>query len=573
MFDYGLAAQEALDREECAAAVADAHRAYWAGNRWLGADSLTQKWKISGAYSRLYEAYECLGNAQFGKREYAKALESFQTGNYYLVSGNHRRNPNEAPGPYWEEEKALSLNHIADCYAQLRNFEASDSLYLQAMQLYKRVHPTPDVHLGYLTEDLAKSYAARNAPAQSTTVYRLIGRFLAKDTSQAAGKQRVANTLAIALNYIQQDSLQEARRELESLKFAPHDTTKHRFDAAAYLGIYFYKVGQYSAADKQVRIPLRFYVPRALHHWESVAVYKLLLAKISLARGAYKEAQNLAGAAVGVKAKMGATNSAYASAMGVIAAANKALGSYALAQQEFGQVLAICRQDEAAVGITLPETLAQLAELHITLDQPAEGKARIQEALKILLDGQPARLPSQTALVATAAYADYAAGNYAMATRQYRQVLAVNKRYGQAQSANAAAAWNGLGLVAAAQRQPARADSLFQQALKLHEALFGRQHPLTGNVYLNYSWLRLQQGQPTEAAAFLAQSFRIAKAFFPADHDVFADLALAMGDCAQQQQQPGPAQAFYQQALRIYSRKLGTTHWKTRRAQQKVAQL
>ena len=125
-----------------------------------------------------------------------------------------------------------------------------------------------------------------------------------------------------------------------------------------------------------------------------------------------------------------------------------------------------------------------------------------------------------------------------------------------------------MGLIETAQHHYERADSVLQEAVRLHEKLFTERHPLTANVYLNYGLLRLKQNRNQEATLLIEKARGIAQAFLPADHDMFADLAMAKGDLASQEKQAAAAHGYYKQALDIYTRKFPASHWKVKVAKQ-----
>ncbi|WP_035564078.1 tetratricopeptide repeat protein [Hymenobacter sp. IS2118] len=571
MHHHRIAAQEAMRKKDYAAAISNARKSYFFGNRWLGSDSISRKNEISGAYKLAYEAYEGRGDAAFAKKEFAEALQAYQQGHSFLIRSDNRAEGATAPSPYWEEEKAWSLRNMADCHLGLGAFAACDSLFIAALNAYKLVNPRPDLPYARIASGLARSYTAQNEPGLSTTIYRRINRYLATDSAREAAEELLTNRIRIVGNSIQQDSLAGALRELSTLSFAPGDTSNRRFDADIYNGICLYKLGQYAAAERALRAPWRFYRERAERNWEALAVAEMLLANNSLAQGRYAETQTLATAALGrIEQKRGSASSAYATCLRVVAALNKALGQYSRADQQLRQVLSLVRKDPNASG-TEPEVLAQLAELDLIFGRDAAAQATIGKAVSLLTAGKPIALPRQTGILATAAYVDYATGNYPAAQAKYRQVLAINAKFEQAQTAASAAAWNGLGLLATSQHQLTRADSLLTEAVRLHERLFTKRNPLTGTVYLNFGQLRRQQGRLAEAEQLLQQALGIAQAFLPKQHDQFGDLALAFGDLAQRQQRPTAAQTHYQQALDIYSRKFGEAHWKTRLARQKAS--
>ena len=571
MHHHRLAAQAAMADKDYPSAIIDAQKSYFFGNRWLAHDSITSRASISGAYTLLYEAYEGRGDAAYAKREFAEALRAYRQGHSFLLRSDNREEGASAPSAYWETEKAWSLRNMADCHLKLEEFTACDSLFVAAIKAYRLVKPKPDLYRARMANGLARSFAAQGEPGTSTKIYREINRYLVTDSTHEAAQELLTNRIRIVGNHIQQDSLLQALRELQTMPFAPGDTTTARFDVDIYNGICWYKLGKYAAADRALRIPWRFHQQRAVHNWESLAVVEMLLANNTLAQGHYPETQALATSALArIKQKRGSTSSAYATCLRIVAALNKALGQYPRADQQLRQVLSTVQKEEGDASTSQSEILAQIAELDLMLGRDGAAQANIRRAIALLMAGKPITLPNQTGIWATAAYVDYATGNYPAAQVKYRQILAVNQIFKRNQTASSAAAWNGLGLLATSQRQFTRADSLLTKAVNLHEALFTKQNPLTGTVYLNLGQLRLQQGRFAEAELLLRQAFGIAQTFLPSQHDQFGDVAIAFGDLAQRQQQPTAAQAHYQKALEIYSRKFGEAHWKTRLARQKA---
>lgn len=382
---------------------------------------------------------------------------------------------------------------------------------------------------------------------------------------------RVTNAMDISLNYIQQDSLPQALRTLQTITYPQGDTTANRYKARLQEAVCLYKMERYRAVPKALQQPLGYYKQHA-RYWEAAALCQLLLAKNSLALAQYAEVQVYADATrkTLLTEKKGATSSVNTSCLSVLGALNKALGKYAAADKQLAQVVEIRHRDATDASGTLSEALAELADLDVTLEREVAAHEHVSDALTLLLHGKPMLLPSQTGVLATAAYVDYVQGHFKEARWKYRQIVAINARYGQGQKAATATAWNGLGLVEMAQHHYERADSVFQQAVVLHEKVFTEHHPLTATVYLNYGLLRLKQSRNVDARLLFAKASGIAESFLPADHDMFGDLAMAMGDLATQEKQAAEAHGYYEQALAIYTHKFPTTHWKVKNAQRKA---
>ena len=571
MFDYRAQYDAAMDRGDYAAAVTYGQQGLAMGKRWLDDDSVKRRWEISGMYTNLYTAYKSLGDAAYGQRQYQNALRAYRAGYAFLATNDPHHNGVDRPDDYWEEEKAWSLNNLAFCYLKLRQFHQGDSLFLEALRAYRRIHSTPDIHSARLASDLATSFTAQRRFNASSQVLRNVNRYLATDTTRQAAVLRVANALDRNVNYLLQDSLPQALHALQTLSFPRGDTTATRSKAGLQEAVCLYKMERYQAVPPALQQPLRYY-QQHVGLGEAAALCQLLLAKNSLARARYVQTQGYLDATLktlhGVKD--GATSSVNRSCLSVRGTLNKALGNYAEADHQFAQLIALLPADAVDNTEALSEALAELADLDVTLDRGAAAHAHAGQALALVQQGRSALLPSQTGFLATAAYVDYVQGHPDDARRKYRQVIAINSRYGQGQNTTTAAAWNGLGLVETAQHRYERADSLFQQAVRLHETLFTEQHPLTATVYLNYGLLRVQQQRPADARLFLAKARRIAETVLPVGHDMFGDLAMAMGDVAAQEHQGAVAHGYYAQARAIYAPKLPASHWKVIAAKQKA---
>jgi len=115
-----------------------------------------------------------------------------------------------------------------------------------------------------------------------------------------------------------------------------------------------------------------------------------------------------------------------------------------------------------------------------------------------------------------------------------------------------------------------QADSLFREALALHQQIYSDQSPFTAQVYLNYGILHVREGKLADAATKLNRSYQINQEFFKADHPIFGDIAVALGDLAVKKGERDVAQQQYQKALTIYNKYFDTTHWKVRETQQKL---
>ena len=574
MFEYNQRRQQALVAQDYEAAIGYARQSLRAGKRWLDEDSVTDAYRISGVFTNVYETYQTQADTAYAYSKFAEALQLYQAGHRYLLAADTRSSRDGAPALNWEKERILSNENMGLCCLRLGQYTASDSLFVEALNLAEKLHLNPKTWRPALLADLGESLAADRQFKLSSRAYRTANRLLAQDPSRAKAVSRLNNSLVIALNTIKQDSILPALLQLSSLHFSSNDSTTY-YKGQLYQAICAYQLARYPATDQLLRRCLQAQLRRNRLDAAALLVYQLLLAKNALALAHYPQASAYLAAAQTQLPAYQRTRGSGAGAsncLSVSAAINKSTGHYFLATQQYGELVALLPNDEASSKEHLAENLTGLTDLNVILDDLPAARSHRNALLALLADSPTPLTPNQTGLLATVAYVDYASGKYAAAHTRYQRVLACNQQFGQAQSATSATAWNGLGLLATAQHHYPLADSLFQRALALHQQLFGDQHPATGVVYLNYGQLRLRENDPAAAQQFFDQSLHIAQAFFSRDHDVFADLYMALGALAQRRQQNALARTYYQQALPIYLAKLGSSHWKTRLAQRKANQ-
>jgi Tfp pilus assembly protein PilF len=460
---------------------------------------------------------------------------------------------------------------MALCYLKLHQLPQSDSLSMLALTTYSRLHPKADGGTARLLETLAWSQAAAAQWNTSTALYRRANRILAHQPTAAATSSLTSNRIQMAFNYLGQDSLSQARRLLHTLTFSADDSA-NRYKAQLYEGLCLYKQSRYRQAGQLLGKNLPYYQAHADTEWTSQVACQLLLARTTLALAAYPQAQTyVATAQVTVLRKLGPDSWENARCVELNAAVSKELGRYSEAARAYAQVTTLFRAGATQEDPAIAGVLAELADLEVTQGDVPAAQRHIAMALSLVAANGIVQLPTQTGLLNTAAYIDYAAGHSAAAWGKYRQTIALNRRFGQARSVTTAAAWNGLGLLALAQRDFQAADSLLTASVALYEALLGPSHPTTATVYLNQGLLRVQQGKLPDAQRLIQQAQQIAEATLPADHDLLGDVAGALGDVAWQQGQRALAQDYYQRARLIYSQKFSPDHWKVRQVQRKLS--
>ncbi len=567
--EYMARSIASTEREDHSAALAEAKRGVREGNHWLGPDSLTERYKIGGVYSQLYEAYRDMGNAAANRGAYAEALHQYELGDRILSTVILDTAQTNRPYifPYWEEEPVWSLNHRAYCAWKLGQFGLSDSLYQEAIARYHRLKLKNTLNLALLLANVAESCSERSLAATSNVLYWKAHRILATDTTAIARERRQTNLLAMARNYLMLDSLPEAERALRLVQPVPADSnciTAIQMTRA----VIQIKKSRYAEANRLVRQCLPYLrAPNRTLKSGPLMCY-MLLAGNHLALGELVQAQATADSARKQVEQYGSgTGTSFVELLGLMGEIKQTLGDYSAADRYYARAQTIC-EARSLTAFPLPGIRLRQAILHMHMGRYSAAHDALAAAREQPSPPDEAPGPRQTFYLLAVADLQLVQGQFQAAERGYQQVLNIHRQFGQPSTLAYALAYNGLLQAATAQHHVATADSALQTATTLRAALLPGRHPLTIALGLNGSALRLQQHRPADAAALVQQARTVAEALLPPDHDTFGDLAMAEGDLARATHQPSAARAHYNRAYAVYLAKFGLNHPKVRNARQ-----
>ncbi|MFT2010204.1 tetratricopeptide repeat protein [Pontibacter sp. 13R65] len=596
MFNYTDQFEEALENGDCDAAVEHALMAVQAGKAWLGIDTDDQRnalslgdslnsprlyaaespqeqdypghdqlWKISRAFTNLYEAYTCKADAHFQRKEYEQALQYYQSANKALNSVDHE-------SEYWKLERAFSFNQLGLSYKALSNYEVADSLFMEAVKTYQAVKDKNDHNVAVFFTNVAESFAEQQLYGYSNTLYTAAIAVHRSDSSNARSrKSTIYNYNGLIKNHLQTDSLEQARLLIEeSLKRGDPALTDY-CDTKLYHGVYLSIACDYRQSDSVLADCLDCYKNLLGAKHQNIAESRLALAKTKMALAEYGLAKRHLDMGIGITvANYGRNSVRYANYLLASAHLNKMLGNYRESENQYHHVLGIYTRELGGRNNKLPEVLTGLSELEVTLAKFDRAKANADSSMAITAYYIDLDKPGLTDFINNAGHVNYSIGLLGIADSLYRKTIEINKRYQLKTSATTATALNGLGLVMAARRSYAAADSLFTRSLMLHRKIFTENHPLTAVVYLNHGSLKIKENKLKEAKGLLTKSLTINKNFFDAGHDIFADTYMAFGDLYKKEKLPGTSKEYYQRALSIYLNKFDEGHLKVILVRQKL---
>ncbi len=571
MFSNREDSEDALKNGDCDLAIEYAEKANECGKVWLGIkpnengylskEDSSHLWKIMGSYQNLYEAYKCKADALYNEKKYELALGLYLKADKYLYVDLN-------PSKLDEIEKSYSINSIALCYSFLSKYNQADSLFLEAIDLYKLVQDTNDTKIAIFLSNLADSYSAQEYYTYANKIYQaaidIRLKVHLKDSSNTKNKKELTGCyIDIALNFIRSDSLKPVPFYLEkALQVVDKNDVNYCF-ANLYYGVYYYRMSKYLKADSIANECIECYKKQLEPTNQNIAETYLILANINMALANYEIAEEHIHNGIGITIKNYGTNSSrYANFLKAQAYLNKKIGKYEEGESLLYRVIDLYTTELGKNNRKQLEVLSELANIELILGKFKNAKIHSDSSLSMASIYSNLKSPGSTSLLNNAAYVNYYIGKYSVSDILYRKALRINKSFDLDHTASTAIALNGLGLIITEKGKLIKADSLFSASVLLHKEIFGENHPFTAIVYLNFASLKIKENKLPEAKEMLARSFDINKNFFDDRHDIFADIYSAFGDIDIKEKQKGIAKDNYEKALNIYLNKFGKKHFK-----------
>jgi len=557
---YSKAYGKAIDADDCNKAVESAENAYRAWRELMRTDSITTipGYSIELTYKYLYRAYKCKGFSEFSKGNIQSATECYRASDYYLSYITDKE---------WAQGKIWSVNCLATCYNELGEYTIADSLTAIALKKYAAIEQDGDIDsisLSSLMTNAGRALSRQGLYDKSNALHTFSNYLIRKtDTTNKSDLLLLDNFNAIVKNYIALDSIQQAIATLAKAREMSIRRKSGNCENLLYTGICYYKLNKYKKADSFIRSALNCYKYGGEEDILNVAETEYTLSFVNIALGKYDTAKYYITDAISIINKQPKVSSRkHISYITILAGINKLRGDYLEADRQYTEALTAYNQTNSGVTYQLPNLLSGIADLDVTLDRPTLAKRHADSSLIAASFTTGLKSPSATYLLNTAAYVDYSIGKILPADAQYRNVMEINHKHGKDNEATSAIASNGYALVKTARKEYKLADSFFQHSLNLHKALFGENHPLTAQVYLNHAIMCLTNGQITAAEQKINSALAINTLLLSSDHDFFGDVYMIQGDIAKKKGQTSTAQELYHKALQIYLKKFDKKHWK-----------
>ncbi|TWU01830.1 CHAT domain-containing protein [Neorhodopirellula pilleata] len=137
---------------------------------------------------------------------------------------------------------------------------------------------------------------------------------------------------------------------------------------------------------------------------------------------------------------------------------------------------------------------------------------------------------------------------------------------------HAAIALDYAGIVAANAGAYAQAKTILDDALSVHQKLYGKNAPETAEVLLDLANLSIERRELKEAIQYARQAWDINREAFGSDHPDAIDTTIPVASAMEMIQEHEDALNIYQTAFRVYVKSYGPTHLQTLKTNAKIAQ-
>ncbi len=218
--DLGEKTDEELSKGNCDRAIELALKSYEESLKWLGIynDTLTeynvsQLWMIQGAYTNVYDAYNCKAEKLYDSKNYSNAL-------YFKIKADSFLNINPvARNDWWRNERATSKNDIGLCYDKLHQNDSAAIYFMKAAKYHSDTIKIQNVNLATYYNNLARSLAREQYWSESSQVAKQSILVLDKDSiSEDKNNSYTRSYLRLVYNSLAENKLQEAEKYLSNIK-------------------------------------------------------------------------------------------------------------------------------------------------------------------------------------------------------------------------------------------------------------------------------------------------------------------------------------------------------------------
>lgn len=520
------------------------------------------------------EVYEAFYNAYWGqiklnleKGEDEKVLETAK-----LI---------EAPMMVWYgdscKEEAAVKTIVAGVYQRQNNYKVSDSLYIEALHIYKNYFKTKNMYYAVTLQLLANSYREQYYYKDAIKTYKSVIYVLENDSTnytsengtaeqKESAKDIVKNVIASAnadigwtysLRQVYDTSDIYFNKAFEEKSFIKYKDYSKALTNFAYHTL---NKGDFHKAKEIMENALK-----AVAETSGEINYDYLyvldgLNSVNTSLANYKEAEQGCNKALDILKKITSTkNDYYASLVLQLAFVKHHQGFYDVAENLFNEAL----NSSSPKSLKYADILDALSSLKSDLTKYQEAFGLAQQATKIATDYfEKENNPHLTKYFRAEAYINYLIENTDQSERMYIKCFSIDTTNKMQGKISYGATLNGLGLIKTRRKKYIEADTLFDATLKIYEKQIGKNNPDYATVLYNKAYLRLSQGNLSESETLFNQSLDITTKTLDSKHDKVADNLTGLGEIRLKQKRVSEALDYFTRAYEIYKTKFKDDHKK-----------
>ncbi len=538
----------------------------------LAAKKAFESFKIGYANdsTQYYKAYEALFNAYWGlilqnvrAGEDEKALEYIQ-----LI---------DQPLHVWygdSTREEASIKTIAgEIYQRKEKYKIADSLYIQALHLYKNYFKSKNIYYTLTLQLLANSYREQQYYTDAIDLYKSVSYLLSKDTTNytnSKDKQQPENIIKNAIASANAEigwtySLKQVydsaeiyfNKAFETKTYSAYRDYSKSLSKYAYFNL---NKGNFQKAKSLMEKALKVVLEaNGENNYDYLYVLDGLNT-VNTVLANYKESEQGCNKALDILKKItNIKDNYYASLVLQLAYVKHHQGFYEIAETLFEEALSYSKPE----SIQYADILVALSSLKCDLTKYSEAFDLAQQATKKATDYfEKDNNPYLTRYFRSEAYINYLVGNIDQSENIYFKCFSIDTSNKIQDKISYGATLNGLGLIKTQRKKYSVADTLYDATLNIYEKQIGNNHPDYATVLYNKAYLKLYEGNLIESEALFNKSLNIISETLDGKHDKVADNLTGLGEIKLKQKKASEALDNFTRALQIYKTKFKSDHKK-----------
>jgi hypothetical protein len=520
--------------------------------------------------TRYWGVYEALFHSYYGLIQ-----TNFQAGNYQNVLDYAELI--QPPMAIWygdsSKQEAMVMTMVAGVYQEESKHDIADSLYIEALNIYKHYFKSKNIYYSSTLQLLANSYREQYYYKDAIELYESVIYLLQKDTSNytsskqpeeakhilensiASANSEMAWAYSLNQNYDTAQVLFEKALAIES--FTIHQDYPTSLTRYAYNTLY---QGNYQEAKERMTNAVQI----SLEAFGEIG-YDYLYAldglnSVNTTLAEYEEAEKGCIKAISILNQITDLKDDY------YASLIYAFGQVKYNQASYDSTLTLYNQAlkyTSEKTIQYADILVSLSRLNGDLTKYDAAHSQAKQASRIAndyFDNEDS--PFMVEYFRNEAYVNYLLSEYSIANRLYKKCYSIDTTNNNEGDVSFASTLNGLGLIKSAKNDFINADTLFNNSLKIYKNKIGVNHPNYATVLYNRAYLRLKQKKLNEAEELFNESLDIIIETISDNHDKVADNYTGLGEIKLKQNDYETALDYFEKAYLIYNDKFDDEHAK-----------